>query len=378
MSYKVIKEIGRGGTATVYLVRATTGKKARYAIKEVSLTGMSRAVKDACLGEIEIMKQLKHDNILRVYESTLVGDTLKIRMEYASKGSLFDFIYEQHKRFLPENTIIDVFTQICLAVKYIHDRKVLHRDIKPENILVCANGIVKLGDFGFARRLESTAAKAITRAGTPMFTSPEMLMGLRYSMPSDIWSLGCVLYELCARRAPFDGANVDEISKNVRTRRPPRLPSIYSEDLRQLVSDMLTKNPRNRPSIHEILSRPILKYKVMALLGADLGNLELAHTVFHGQPSGETPAELKGELETIKLQIERDSTFVFMGRPMKVPGQTPLEKANYVQDFIAGLVPDMEISELRQMKREEMSSIEEQAVTLAIQLEKYKEVHQLK
>ena len=114
------------------------------------------------------------------------------------------------------------------------------------------------------------------------------------------------------------------------------------------------------------------------LFDAKLMEIEMSHTVFHGQPSGETPAELKGELETIKLQIERDSTFVFMGRPMKVPGQTPLEKANYVQDFIAGLVPDMEISELRQMKREEMSSIEEQAVTLAIQLEKYKEVHQLK
>ena len=145
MSYKVIRELGRGGTATVYLVHASNDPSKQYAIKEVNLEGMTRTGKQACLGEIEVMKQLKHDNILRVYESTLTGDMLRIRMEYATKGSLFDFIYDQNKkRYLPESTIIDIFTQICLAVKYIHDRKILHRDIKPENILVCDNGIIKL------------------------------------------------------------------------------------------------------------------------------------------------------------------------------------------------------------------------------------------
>lgn len=378
MSYKVIRELGRGGTATVYLVHASDDPSKQYAIKEVNLEGMTRTGKQACLGEIEVMKQLKHDNILRVYESTLTGDMLRIRMEYASKGSLFDFIYDQNKkRYLPESTIIDIFTQICLAVKYIHDRKILHRDIKPENILVCDNGIIKLGDFGFARRLESTDAKVRTRAGTPLFTSPEMLMGLRYSSPADIWSLGCVLYELCSKKVPFNGQNVDEVSKSVRTRRPKKIPSFYSEDLRNLVTDILTKNPRNRPTINDILSRPILKYKVMALLGADIGTLELAHTVFHGIPSGETPEELKEHLETIQLQLDRDSTFIFMGRPLKVPGETPQEKADYVEEFISELVPDLEISDLRQLKREEMSSIEQHAARLALQLDNYKRKHKL-
>ena len=378
MSYKVIRELGRGGTATVYLVHASNDPSKQYAIKEVNLEGMTRTGKQACLGEIEVMKQLKHDNILRVYESTLTGDMLRIRMEYATKGSLFDFIYDQNKkRYLPESTIIDIFTQICLAVKYIHDRKILHRDIKPENILVCDNGIIKLGDFGFARRLESTGAKVRTRAGTPLFTSPEMLMGLRYSTPADIWSLGCVLYELCSKKVPFNGQNVDEVSKNVRTRRPKKIPSFYSDDLRNLVTDILTKNPRNRPTINDILSRPILKYKVMALLGADIGTLELAHSVFHGIPSGETPEELKENLETIQLQLDRDSTFIFMGRPLKVPGETPQEKADYVEEFISELVPDLEISDLRQLKRDEMSSIEQHAARLAFQLDNYKRKHKL-
>lgn len=378
MSYKVIRELGRGGTATVYLVHASDDPSKQYAIKEVNLEGMTRTGKQACLGEIEVMKQLKHDNILRVYESTLTGDMLRIRMEYATKGSLFDFIYDQNKkRYLPESTIIDIFTQICLAVKYIHDRKILHRDIKPENILVCDNGIIKLGDFGFARRLESTGAKVRTRAGTPLFTSPEMLMGLRYSTPADIWSLGCVLYELCSKKVPFNGQNVDEVSKNVRTRRPKKIPSFYSDDLRNLVTDILTKNPRKRPTINDILSRPILKYKVMALLGADIGTLELAHSVFHGIPSGETPEELKENLETIQLQLDRDSTFIFMGRPLKVPGATPQEKADYVEEFISELVPDLEISDLRQLKRDEMSSIEQHAARLALQLDNYKRKHKL-
>ena len=89
------------------------------------------------------------------------------------------------------------FVQICAALKYIHKRRVLHRDVKASNVFLTASGCVKLGDFGISRVLQGTRDKATTVAGTPAYMSPEMCQSKEYTLKSDIWALGCLLYELC-------------------------------------------------------------------------------------------------------------------------------------------------------------------------------------
>lgn len=126
-------------------------------------------------------------------------------MEYAQCGDLSKAIHTQRnaKKFFEENQILDWFTQICLAMKHVHDRKILHRDIKGQNIFITKANTLKLGDFGIARVLNKTQDKARTVVGTPYYLSPEIIENKPYSFKSDIWSMGVLLYELCALSPPF-------------------------------------------------------------------------------------------------------------------------------------------------------------------------------
>jgi NIMA (never in mitosis gene a)-related kinase len=110
--------------------------------------------------------------------------------------------------FLSEDQVLNLFTQIALAIKHIHDRKILHRDLKSGNIFLTSQGIAKLGDFGIAKVLQSTIDHAKTIVGTPYYLSPEIIESRPYNFKSDIWSLGVLLYEICALKPPFNGASL--------------------------------------------------------------------------------------------------------------------------------------------------------------------------
>ncbi len=133
-------------------------------------------------------------------------------MGYADGGDLSSKIKDQRtvsdKNYFSEDTVLDWFTQICLGMKHCHDRKILHRDLKAGNVFLCKNGMVKLGDFGIAKVLNSTIDKASTIVGTPYYLSPEIIKNKPYNFKSDIWSLGIILYEMCALKPPFNGANI--------------------------------------------------------------------------------------------------------------------------------------------------------------------------
>lgn len=109
---------------------------------------------------------------------------------------------------MTEDQILNLFTQICLAIKHIHDRKILHRDLKSGNVFLTKQGIAKLGDFGIAKVLQSTVDHASTIVGTPYYLSPEIIENKPYNFKSDIWSLGVLLYEMCALKPPFNGASL--------------------------------------------------------------------------------------------------------------------------------------------------------------------------
>ena len=175
-----------------------------------------------------------------------LGGDLKSRIN-AQKGTLFD-----------ENLILDWFTQISLAVKHIHDRKILHRDLKSQNIFLNKDGIIKLGDFGIAKCLNFTLDKATTYKGTPYYLSPEIVQNSPYSFKSDIWSLGVLLYEMCCLKMPYEGNNIATLSLMIINGIYSPLPSIFSEELKNLLNLLLCVNLEKRIDINGLLGSFIL------------------------------------------------------------------------------------------------------------------------
>lgn len=181
---------------------------------------------------------------------------LNIVMEYADGGDLSKRIKEQKAtgRFFDEASVLDWFTQMCLAIKHVHDRKIIHRDIKGQNIFITKNNTVKLGDFGIARILNKTMEKARTVVGTPYYLSPEIIENKPYSYKSDIWSMGVVLYELCMLTPPFNGTSLQYLALKIVKGSYTPISGNYSKELKNLVADMLNLDPSKRPSADQILS----------------------------------------------------------------------------------------------------------------------------
>ncbi|EAY13399.1 AGC family protein kinase [Trichomonas vaginalis G3] len=294
--FKIVKEIGRGGYGRALLVRSLNSNDLKV-VKAMNLTGMTQEAKDTAFREVEILSTLKHTNIIRYRGCTKQKRNLYILMDYADGGDLSQAIKRQGVVFFSEDQILDWFVQICLAMKYLHDRKILHRDMKPQNVFLSSGNIVKLGDFGIAKTLEHTGDMAKTSIGTPLYCSPEICVGKKYNTKSDIWSLGCVLYELASLKRPFTGRNVAEIMRNVIGKTPKPIPAQYSTELQSLVESMLRKNPDERPSINEIFQMPLIRNKAIALLGKTLAGEELNHGVFHGEKPGKTPDQFIENVE---------------------------------------------------------------------------------
>jgi serine/threonine protein kinase len=187
--------------------------------------------------------------------------SLYIVMDYCEGGDLHSRL-KTVETFLNENKILDWFTQIAEALKYIHNHKILHRDLKTQNIFLSKKDVIKVGDFGVCKRLDSTCELAQTKIGTPYYMSPEIYKNEPYNNKCDIWSLGCILYEMMTLKNPFQSAktlpnlinmiineNYKEISKT----------KGYSMNLRNLVSLMIKLDPNERPSVDEILNISFIK-----------------------------------------------------------------------------------------------------------------------
>ena len=202
-------------------------------------------------------------------------------MDYADGGDLSMKIKAQNGVLFDEDTILDWFTQVCLAIKHIHDRKILHRDIKSQNIFLTKEGQVKLGDFGIAKRLDKTIDKAKTYVGTPYYLSPEIINSQPYGFQSDIWSLGVLLYEMCALKMPFDASNLPQLYIKIINCNYQPLNDKYSNELKKLVKDMLNEVSLKRPTISEILDNVIIRPRIKKFLNEEDYNEEFSHTVLH-------------------------------------------------------------------------------------------------
>lgn len=167
--------------------------------------------------------------------------------------------------------MLHCLAQMLNALDYLHKAKVLHRDLKTSNIFISKVSRLKLGDFGISKVLENSIQNAQTVVGTPYYMSPEICQSKPYSFKSDIWSLGCILFELCALRRAFESSNLLSLVTEITEKEVREIPEIYSRELNRLIQRMLRKDPAERASVEEIRASP----PVRAILGKPLGDVRI-------------------------------------------------------------------------------------------------------
>lgn len=261
-AYEEIKTLGRGAFAVVMLVRRKTDKE-KFVIKRL-FTPMSELTpkeRTEVAQEVKLLAHLSHVNVVKFYDNFVDNGVMHILMEFATGGTLYKQIVNREGALFEEGQIWEFFVQIVMALKYVHSCNVLHRDLKSQNIMLSGpqQRTIKLGDFGIAKVLSSGHDMAATVVGTPHYLSPEVVHGKPYDNKSDIWALGCVLYEMCALCKPFDASNIPGIIMKIVRANPRPIDASYSTDLKNMVSLLLRPSPEERPSAEEIEAMPIVR-----------------------------------------------------------------------------------------------------------------------
>ncbi|KAF2454655.1 kinase-like domain-containing protein [Lineolata rhizophorae] len=286
--YEVLEKIGHGSFGVIRKVR----RKADGQIlcrKEISYQRMSQKEREQLQAELSILKELRHPNIVAYYEREHLkaSQDLHLYMEYCGNGDLGRVIKNLKAKnlYADEEFVWSVFSQLVTALYRCHNGEnppeagplvmglgnhahpekakqqqfmILHRDLKPENVFLDADNSVRLGDFGLSKILQSHDF-ASTYVGTPFYMSPELCAGEMYTLYSDIWSLGCIIYELCAKEPPFNAKTHMDLVHKIKSGRTAPLPSVYSAELQKVVTSCLRVNPNMRPDTAQLLNLPVVK-----------------------------------------------------------------------------------------------------------------------
>ena len=258
--FKIINKIGEGSFSTVYKVQRKKDGII-YALKRVKFAKLNEKEKSNALNEIRILASINNKNIISYKEAFFDENdsSLDIVMEYADQGDLFQLITEHKKtkKHFTEEEIWSALIQLLNGLKSLHELNILHRDLKSANVFLFKGGIVKLGDLNVSKITRK--GMGYTQTGTPYYASPEVWKDKPYDSKSDIWSLGCVIYEMCALNPPFRAQNMEELFKKVIRGYYPDISNRYSKDLSEILKLMIQTEVGARPSCDELLIMPIIK-----------------------------------------------------------------------------------------------------------------------
>ncbi len=243
--------VGQGSFSLVYKgVHINTGKS--VAIKKINLT--KNITDNHIKSEIEIMKKLKHKNIVQLYEDLYDEyNNVYLIMEYCNAGNLSSFL---NKKPLKEKYVKNFMSQIAGATRYLLSNNIIHRDIKPQNIMMIDKNNIKLTDFGFAKIFSSEEDKmAQTICGSPIYMAPEIIKCNHYGVGTDLWSIGIILYEMVVGKPPYRARTHLELIHKIDTE-PIYVPMglFISEDCRKLIFKLLQRNPDKRISWNEFFN----------------------------------------------------------------------------------------------------------------------------
>ena len=251
--------IGSGSYGQVYLCQNIINHK-YYAIKHMDKSRLKKALKTLAgiYTEIDLQSRISHQNIIQllyVHESKTKFDLV---MEYATKGSLFDYI--RKNKYLSEELSFSIFIQVVNAVYFLHKNDLIHRDIKPENLLLFENNLVKLCDFGWCVSLNG--GQRGTFCGTTEYMAPEMVNKKEYSKEIDIWSLGVLLYEMVHGHSPFipkkASFNEREVIENIKIHNL-KFDKRISKECKELICHLLDENINKRYKVEDIFNSDFIR-----------------------------------------------------------------------------------------------------------------------
>ena len=276
--YTIIKRIGFGSSGLVYQVYKTNDpNKSILILKQIPFRNtiydfeQTTQKLEKAKNESIILSNLNFKYVVKYYDSFIEEDCLNIIMEYCEEGDFGSYINNliQNKNYLSEQQIWHFFIQISLGLAYIHSKNILHRDLKPMNIFMKKNNLIKIGDMGVAKILQ-TNTKAFTYIGTPYYLSPEVCEGKPYNSKSDVWALGCILFELCTFQKPFNAFNQAALCMKIIEGKYKPINKIenipkYSKNLENMINCMLKRNYMERPLMKEILNDKIFFEKAVIL-----------------------------------------------------------------------------------------------------------------
>ena len=244
-----------------------------------------KKTKDHLEKEIKEISKLSHKGITKIIDYFEEPENVFHIISENYQCDLDDFIKMQKRKnkYFSESLVLSFFTQVCLAIKYIHDLNILHRNINPSNIILVSNKIVKISNFDLSRILYTSNEKSITliKNSWESYISPEMGMNIPYSFKNDIWSLGILLFNMMALNCPFNNKqlfDIQNIKKVDKVYLYNKLPKHFSNDIKNLCIDLLKAYPAERPDINSVLNNyRIIKNeisKVEKILGGNLNKID--------------------------------------------------------------------------------------------------------
>ena len=261
--FEILEKLGDGAYSVVYKVKRKEDSNI-YALKKVKLKGLSDKEKQNALNEVRILASVKSPFVISYKEAFIEeeSETLCIVMEYADKGDLYQKILQLKKIgcLIDEIDAWKIIIQMTRGLKSLHDLKILHRDLKSANIFLFSDGTAKIGDLNVSK----VARKGLgyTQTGTPYYASPEVWDEKPYDNKSDIWSLGCVAYEMLTLHPPFRAKDMEQLYNAVIKGQYRKIGDKYSPDMNEIIDYLLKVNAKDRPNCDDILKHPVVKKRL--------------------------------------------------------------------------------------------------------------------